>query len=437
MSDLAILGGRPVRSRPFPSWPRHTKSDAERLLRVLESGNWGGYPFPNTLAREFAGSFAFYHNAQYGCCVANGTVAITIALRAAGVRFGDEVIVPAYTWDGTATAVLDAGAVPVFADVRRDTYCLDLEAARRAITPRTRATVPVHLAMRFAEMDGIRRLAAEHGLIIVEDCAHAHGGQYNGRGAGSMGDLGTFSFQSSKIMTSGEGGAVISSRLDYFEAVQSIVNCGRASETDQYKQRIAGGNYRITEFQAALLIGQLEQLPELAARRSRNAALLTRELERLDSVAPLPPQPEITREAIYNYVFRYLPGNSGVSRDVFVAALDAEGIPCDGRFYEPVYRSDLFKVNARDYPQLAIGREYTVDYSTVHCPVAERAAYEESVWLPQFLLLGDEEDVDDTVTAIGKVIQNRRELREAGGDLAGAKAMSRAERPKIEMARNY
>ncbi len=437
MSDLAILGGRPVRSRPFPPWPGHTQSDVERLLRVLESGNWGGYPFPNALAREFAEKFSVFHDAQYGCCVENGTVAITIALRAAGIRFGDEVIVPAYTWDGTATAVLDSGAIPVFADVSADTYCLDVDAARRAITPRTRAIVPVHLAMRFADMDGIRQLAAGHGLIVVEDCAHVHGGQYEGQGAGSMGDLGTFSFQSSKIMTSGEGGAVITSRLDYFEAVQSIVNCGRASETDQYKQRLAGGNYRITEFQAALLVGQLEQLPELAGRRSHNAALLTRELERLEGVAPLPRQPGITREAIYNYVFRYLPAPSGVSRDVFVAALEAEGIPCDGRFYEPVYRSDLFKVNERDYPQLAIGRERTVDYSAVHCPIAERAAYEESVWLPQFLLLGDEEDVHDITTAIGKVIRNSRELRGRGRELAGAKAMSRAERPRVEKARNY
>ena len=437
MSDLAILGGRPVRSRPFPSWPRHTQPDAERLLKVLESGNWGGYPFPNRLARQFAEDFAAFQGAKYGCCVANGTVAITIALRAAGVRFGDEVIVPAYTWDGTATAVLDAGAIPVFADVTPDTYCLDVNAARAVITSRTRAIVPVHLAMRFADMDGIRRLAAERNLIVIEDCAHAHGGQYKGQGAGSMGDLGTFSFQSSKIMTSGEGGAIISSRLEYFEAVQSIVNCGRASETDQYKQRVAGGNYRITEFQAAMLVGQLEQLPELAERRSRHARVLTRELENLEGIAPLPPQPEITQEAIYNYVFRYASRNSGISRDLFAAALDAEGIPCDGRFYESVYRSDLFKVNDRDFPQLTAGREQPVDYSRVHCPVAERAAYEESVWLPQFLLLGDEEDVRDVAAAVAKIIRGRNELRDTDERLAGAKGMSRAERPKVEKARNY
>src|SRR6266545_2768633 len=149
MPELAILGGQPVRTRPFPKWPQAGPADAARLLAVLESGNWGGYPFPNRLADEFARKFAEYHGAQYGCCVANGTLALVVALQAAGLRFGDEVIVPAYTWDGTAAAVLFAGGIPIFADIDPDTYCLDPQAVRRALTPRTRAIIPVHLAMRF------------------------------------------------------------------------------------------------------------------------------------------------------------------------------------------------------------------------------------------------------------------------------------------------
>src|SRR5574340_1207733 len=232
MSELALLGGRPIRTRAFPAWPRATPRDSARLQEVLESGNWGGHPFPNRLAREFSSSFAAYHGASYGCCVANGTIALVAALQAAGIRYSDEVIVPAYTWDGTAGAVLYAGAVPVFADVDLDTYCLDVNSARAAVTPRTKAIIPVHLAMRFADMDAVLKLASEHGLRVIEDCAHAHGGEYNGRGAGSMGDAGCFSFQSSKIMTCGEGGAVITSRLDIFEVLQSVVNCGRAGQTD-------------------------------------------------------------------------------------------------------------------------------------------------------------------------------------------------------------
>jgi dTDP-4-amino-4,6-dideoxygalactose transaminase len=435
MSKLAILGGAPERTRPFPLWPQHSANDLPRLQTVLESRNWGGYPFPNQLASEFASEFAAYHGAKYGCCVANGTIALVIALQAAGIKYGDEVIVPAYTWDGTAAAVLFAGGIPVFADIDPDTYCLDIESARRAITPRTRAVIPVHLAMRFADMDALLKLADERKLLVIEDCAHVHGGEYKGRGAGSMGDLGCFSFQSSKIMTAGEGGMVITSRLDCFELVQSIVNCGRASATDQFKKRVLGSNYRITEFQAAILLGQLEQLPELAARRVRHAALLTKRLSQIEGISPLPAQASLSREAIYNYVFRYR--RNEVTRDLFVSALDKEGIPCDGRFYEPVYRSDLFHVTPEDFPQLRIGRDKPVDYASCHCPVAEHAAYEESVWLPQFLLLGEEQDVEDIARAVGKVVANLKELAAADPQLAGVKSLSRAERPRIEKARNY
>lgn len=399
------------------------------MQQVLESRSWGGYPFPSKLAQEFAQKFAEYHGARYGCCVANGTIALVVALRAEGIRFGDEVIVPAYTWEGTAAAVLFVGAVPVFVDVDADTYCLNVACVRQAITPRTRAIMPVHLAMRFTDMDSVLEVAAEHDLSIIEDCAHIHGGQYKGRGAGSIGDLGCFSFQSSKLMTAGEGGIVITSRLDCFETTQSLVNCGRASVTDQFKKRVVGSNYRMTDFQAALLLGQLERLPSLGERRARNSRLLGELFSRIAGICPLPPQPELTREAIYNYVFRYR--HEAVSRDLFVAALDREGIPCDGRFYEPVYRSDLFPVNSNDFPQLPKG------YGALHCPVSERAAYEESVWLPQFLLLGGEEDVQDIARAVQKVISNIHALAGADPDLAGAKSLSRAERPHVEKERNY
>jgi dTDP-4-amino-4,6-dideoxygalactose transaminase len=432
MSELAILGGSPVRSRPFPVWPQYLPADAQRLQQVLESRHWGGYPVPSHYCGEFAERFAKLHGAKYGLCLANGTIALVAALQAIGIKFGDEVIVPAYTWDGTATAVLFAGGVPVFADVDPDTYCLDVESARQAITPRTKALLPVHLAMRFADMDALSDLARAHGLKIIEDCAHAHGGQYRGRGAGSIGDIGCFSFQESKLMTSGEGGMVITSDLKYFEHMQSQVNCGRASRTDQYQQRVLGANYRMTELQAALLIGQLDMLPDFARKRSKNAARLGSALQAIPGIRPLPAQPSITRDTIYNYVFQYRPERPGaVARDLFVAALDAEGIPSDGRFYEPVYRSDLFYATPENCPQLKS------DYSGVKCPVSERAAYEEAVWLPQFLLIGEDKDVEDIATAVAKVMRNFKDLESADPALAGVKAMSRAERPNKERARNY
>jgi dTDP-4-amino-4,6-dideoxygalactose transaminase len=318
------------------------------LQQVLESGHWGGFPVPSRYAAEFAEKFAELHGARYALCIANGTIALIAALQAAGIRFGDEVVVPAYTWDGTATAVLFAGGIPIFADVDPDTYCLDVASTERAVTPRTRAIIPVHLAMRFTDMNALSALAQKHNLKIIEDCAHAHGGQFQGRGAGSIGDLGCFSFQESKLMTAGEGGIVLTSSLARFEHLQSQVNCGRASLTDEYKQQVLGSNYRMTEWQAAMLLGQLEMLPALAGKRARSAHRLSDALSSMDGVRPLPPQPGITRETNYCYVFQYR--NPRISRDLFCAALEAEGIPCDGRFYEPVYRSPLFLRFARNQP---------------------------------------------------------------------------------------
>ncbi len=437
MSQLALLGGEPVRRNPFSPWPQYLPEDEERLVETFRSRRWGGYPVPSRHAAAFAEEFAAYHGARYGLPVTNGTIALTVALQAAGIRFGDEVIVPAYTWDGTATAILSAGGVPVFVDIDPDSYCMDPAAVRAAVTPRTRALLPVHLGMRFADMDAMLEVARAHHLLVIEDCAHAHGGQYRGRGAGSMGDAGCFSFQESKLMTAGEGGMVITSRLDIYEALQSLINCGRASGTDQFKRRVLGYNHRMTDLQAAILIGQLRMLPGLTERRTRHAARLTAALGNVPGIRALPAQAAVTREHMYHYVLQYRPERPGVSRDLFAAALEAEGVPCDGRFYEAVYRSDLFYATPEWAPQLAMGRDQPVDYTTVCCPVAERAAYEESLWLPQFLFIGEPADVDDVAAAIGKVAGSLEELAEAAPGLAGVKGMSRAERPKVETARRY
>lgn len=429
MSVLAVKGGSPVRSKPFAPWPQFSQEDLERVREVLESRNWGGFPFPNKWASHVAAKFAEHHGARYGLGVANGTIALQIALRAVGLHFGDEVIVPAYTWEGTAAAVLFEGGVPVFVDVREDTFCMDETQVETAITERTKALLPVHLAMRFADMDALNEIARKHKLAVIEDCAHAHGGRWKSRGAGSMGDVGCFSMQSSKLMTSGEGGMVITSSLEYHELAQVYVNCGRAGATDQYRHRLVGSNLRMTDIQAALLAGQLERLPEQNERRARNAVRLTAGLSAIAGVEVLSTDPNITQEVMYQYVFRYKPENSRIHRDVFVRALEAEGIPCEGRFYEAVYRSDLFPATPEQFPALAHQR-----LSKFNCPVAERLAYEESVWLPHFVLLGNEKDVDDIVTAVEKVARNLDQLE---GVDAGVKGMSRTGRSLAQKDRQW
>jgi len=434
MGILAITGGKPVRKKPFSAWPIFGQREAQGLMKVLKSRNWGGYPFPNAIADSFARKFARLHGAKYGLAVANGTIAIQIALKAAGVEPGDEVVVPAYTWEGTVGPILLLNAIPVFSDIDPDTYCLDAKLIEKVITPKTRAILPVHLAMCFADMDKICRIAKAHKLVVIEDCAHAHGGKWRNKGAGATGDLGTFSFQSSKLMTAGEGGAVITSNLEFHERAQSYTNCGRASTTDHYRHRLIGFNHRITEFQAAILDAQLDRLESQAKTRCANMEYFEKRLRGTPGLGFLKRDKRNTRVAAYQYVFKYSSEHfGGISRAAFLGALQMEGIHCDGSFYEPVYRSALFPVDANEYPALSWGRTEPLDLKTrYHCPISERAAYEESVWIPHHLFLGARRDVDDIANAILKVCENIEELRGLKHPAIDLKAMSRAERPRLE-----
>ncbi len=430
MGKLAITGGSPLRTTPFTTWPIATKAEALALEDVLTSTKWGGQPFPGKHADSFAKKFAEVHTAKYGQCVSTGTVAIQAALKAIGIRPGDEVIAPAYTWEGTVGPVLLLGAVPVFVDVDPDTYCLDAKLIEKAITPKTKAILPVHLGMRFADMDEILRIAAKHKLKVIEDCAHAHGGMWKGKGAGSMGDLGAFSFQSSKLITSGEGGAVITNNLEYMEIVQSYINAGRASVTDEFHHRIIGFNYRIGEFQAAVLGPQLDRLPEQAKVREQNMKHLETRLQNTPGIGLLKPDPRITRLAPYGYVLKYLPPQvKDVPRAEFVAALQLEGIPCDGLFYEPVYKSSLFPLDPLDFPALSWGREKPLDLRNMYsCPESDRAAYHEAVWFPHQLFLGNAADVDAIANAIHKVLENIEEVRGLDHKAVRNQRLSRADR---------
>src|SRR6202043_2343846 len=430
MGKLAITGGEPTRKKRFDPWPIFDDKERRALEDVLTNHNWGGQPFPGKYAAAFAKKFAEVHTAKYGQVVNTGTVAIQAALKAIDIRPGDEVIVPAYTWEGTVGPVLLINAVPVFVDVDPDTYCLDAKLVERAITPKTKAFLPVHLGMRFADLDILVPLAKKHGIKIVEDCAHAHGGMWRDKGAGSIGDLGAFSFQSSKLITSGEGGAVITNNLEYFERVQSYINTGRRSITDQFHHRIIGFNYRLGEFQAAVLGPQLERLPEQAKVRQSNMEYFESRLHGTRGLGLLKPEPRITRLAPYGYVMKYFAEQvNDIPRAAFVAALQQEGIPCDGLFYEPVYRSSLFPVNSADFPALSWGRTTPLDLRTMYrCPVSERAAYHEAIWFSHHLFLGGKANIDSIADGIFKVLDNIEELRGLEHRAIKAQGMSRADR---------
>src|ERR1700730_6378940 len=430
MGKLAITGGEPSRKKRFDAWPIYTEKERQALEDVLTNHNWGGQPFPGKHGDAFGKAFAEFHTAKYGQAVNTGPVAIRAALRAIGIRPGDEVIVPAYTWEGTVGPVLLMNAVPVFVDVDPDTYCLDAKLVEQAITPKTKALLPVHLGMRFADLDVLVPLAAKHGIKIIEDCAHAHGGMWRGKGAGSIGDLGAFSFQSSKLITSGEGGAVITNNLEYFERVQSYINTGRRSVTDQFHHRIVGFNYRLGEFQAAVLGPQMERLPEQAKVRQSNMEYFESRLHGTRGLGLLKPEPRITRLAPYGYVLKYFAERvNDIPRAAFVAALQLEGIPCDGLFYEPVYRSSLFPVDSADFPALSWGRAKPLDLRNMYkCPASEKAAYREAVWFPHQIFLGPRGDIDAIVEAMHKVGEHLEELRGLEHRAIKDQGLSRADR---------
>ena len=432
MHKLALRGGAPVRIKSFTSWPVYDEREAQALQFVLASRNWGGYPYPNDYAREFAQKFADYHGAKYGVAVANGTISLELALKGAGIGYGDEVIVPAYTWEGTAAPVLFCGAVPVFVDVDPNTYCLDANLIEAAITEKTKAIIPVHLGFRFANMDRIMEIAAQHNLFVLEDCAHAHGGKWREKGAGATGHAGSFSFQTSKLMTAGEGGIVITSDIDLADQVIRLANCGRPARRESKENPALGYNYRMTEFQAAILLTQLERLPEQTERRERNTTWFAEKLQRIEGLSLLPRDERITTQASYHFVFKFHSNLwQGIHRNAFVAALNAEGIPSDGRFYEAVYKSSLFNFKAEKFPAWAAAkREF-------NCPVAERAGYDESVWLPHQIFLGDEKDVDDVITAIEKIRTRMEELIGYEDEAIRVQAMARAQRALLEAKPPY
>ncbi len=412
MSELAIHGGKPVRGEPFPPWPLHDEREAKAVEAVLQSRNWGGYPSPNVHAKAFAESFASEHTARFCIPAANGTVTLKIALRAAGIRAGDEVIVTPYTWVATAAAPVYLNAVPVFADVDPDTYCLDPKAVLAAITPRTRAIIPVHLGCRMADMDALMEIACKHDLTVIEDCAHMHGARWKDRGAGSIGHLGSFSFQSSKLMTAGEGGAILTSDPELAERCHSLVNCGRKLEGyDSFDGWMLGWNDRMTEWQGAVLEIQCQRLAEQTRLREENAEYLYEALAGVEGIRPLRRDPRITRTGNYQVILRYDPaGFAGVPRDRFAEALTAEGIEVDPYFYIPLYQSPLFTVTAADYPMIRERYGDAIGNDSASCPVAERAAYHEALWIHHPLFMGTHRDMDQVVDAIRKIQRNATDL---------------------------
>jgi dTDP-4-amino-4,6-dideoxygalactose transaminase len=392
MGKLAINGGTPVRTKGFSKWPIWDEREEKALLEVLHSGLWG---LGGGKIAEVERAFADYQQAKFGIAVVNGTITMIIALRAIDVKAGDEVIVPPYTFMATASAVAAVGATPVFVDVDPGTLCLDPKLIEAAITPRTKAIIPVHLGGHPADMDAINAIAKKHKLTVIEDSAHAHGAEWKGRRVGAIGDMGSFSFQESKNLSSGEGGMILTDNPDLANLCWAIHNCGRFPGGARYEHPVLGQNYRMTEFQAAILLMQMTRLDEQQNIRNANGDYLAAQLVKIAGIQPQVRDPRATRHGYHLFVFRHFPEQFGVATEKFIDALNAEGIPC-GVGYRPLYREPMWK---------SVG----LDYSNVSCPVTE-AAQNDSIWMSQRMLLAGKEDMDEIVAAVQKVKDNISEL---------------------------
>ncbi len=410
MSKLAILGGTPTRSEPYPDWPVYDERDIAAVTAVIQSRRWGGFPYPGPQTAEFARRFAELQGGDASIPavpMANGTVTMEVALRAVNIGWGDEVIVPAYTFQATAAAPMAAGAIPVIVDIDPDTYCIDPEAVEAAITPRTRAVIPVHLGAQMADMDAILDIAERHDLVVVEDCAHAHGARWNGRGAGTLGHFGSFSLQSSKTLSVGEGGILLCRSPELAERAASIIDCGRAKDASERNYTL-GANYRMTELQAALANVALERFPEQARQREHMAAYMDEALSEIPGVRILKRDPRHTTRSFYRYIFAIDPQVFGVDHRIVCAALDAEGVSCwEG--YAAMHHYDLFQPGLS---KLAVPSAFPehFDFARMSFPEAERACEREAIWLDESIFRAGHQGVDDAVAALSKIQENASEL---------------------------
>ena len=400
---LAIEGGTPVRDvacAPWPAWPIYDAEEERALLAVLHSGKWWGVEGDE--GRQFEQEFAAYQQARFALVCTNGTAALEIALRALDIGCGDEVIVPPYTFVATASAALAVGAAPVFVDIQPDTLNIDPSQIEAAITPRTRAIIPVHIAGRPADMDAVLEIASRHHLDVIEDAAQAHGAEWRGQRVGALGQFGTFSFQASKNLNSGEGGMVVSNDERLADAAWSVINVGRIRGGHRYAHQVLGGNFRMTEFQSAVLRTQLRRLPEQSARRTANARYLCELLAQIPGISLPIEDARITAHAYHLFTFRVDPDRLEARPYAdFIDALEAEGIPCsDG--YVPLYREGLFTRQSRKEGRWCQAGS-AIDYTRLNLPVCEQVCGD-TIWLPQTLLLADRRDMEDVAAALARII---------------------------------
>lgn len=410
----AVLGGAPLRTTAFPSWPVADAREERALTEVLQSGKWGRGG--GEQVAKFEQAYASLTGAAHCLATCNGTSALVTALTAMEIGPGDEVIIPPYTFVATLNAVLMKHALPVFVDSDIETFQIDGRKVAGAITERTRAIIPVHLGGSSADLDAILAAAAPRSVPVLEDACQAHLAEWKGRKVGTYGKAGCFSFQASKNLNAGEGGAIITNDAAFVESCYAFHNNsrGRRGTGGDFAYGAVGMNLRLTEFQGALLLAQMTRLEAQAAERAANAAYLTTLLQDIPGIVPAKMYSGCTRNAYHLYMFRYdASAFANLSRAAFLKALRAEGVPASSGYSpldkEPVVARTL---TGRGYEKIYGAAEIKTLQERNRCPQNDRLCTE-AVWLTQTMLLGPRGDMDQIADAIRKIQRHARDIATA------------------------
>lgn len=410
MSQLAYRGGKPIAQNLLKKNELKFREDLERkrLLEAYDSGTWDDWPGMDSMAARFEKEWADFNNSKYCALLTNGTHTLQVALETLNIGAGDEVIVPGLTWQATASAVCDVNAVPIIVDIDPTTLCIDPKKIKEAITPNTRAIIPVHLYHRMADLDAIMRIAKQHNLAVIEDCAHTHGSTWAGKAAGTIGDFGSYSFQRSKLINAGEGGALLTQNEEYYWKVVSQRSCGREMKEGI---KIHSGNYRITSFQAAILLGKLAAHRNNASIIDQNGIALDNAIADAPGVKPLRRDKNITRQCSYAFVFLYdSAAFDGLDVKIFRKAFSAElGVNFDTT-YTPLNRSEVYYPHTKKRHQLSESYQKSINPSRWDLPVANDIWANRAV-LTQWNIFGCPPDQAHLLTdSIVKIYENRDQL---------------------------
>ncbi len=426
MAKLAICGGSKLRTEPFPKHPIITEEDKKRVMNVLEEGNISSFGasagkkfYGGKQVKELEKVVSNYFSTKYAVALNSWTAGLHASIVACGINPGDEIIVPPYTFTSTATACLMHNVIPVFADVDIDTFCISPKSIEEKITDRTKAIIPVHLFGNSADMDKILEISQKYNLKLIEDAAQAIGGKYKNKFLCTIGDCGGISLQESKTVMCGEGGVLITNNEQIARVAQMVRNHGEViieNEERTYTPNLIGYNYRMTELEAALASSQFSRLDEYNSVRRELAEYLIKKLSGFDFLIPQQVT-EGCEHSFYLVAFRFLEDKINISRDLFVKAVDAEGIPVKAGYVKPLYYSPIYH-DKKPFIYKYFGQ--SISYEKGICPVTERLYEKELITFQQIRPPAKIKDIDDIVSTIEKIVANKEELKEKNIILEGS-----------------